>query len=159
MNHLSRLPEARPFIPPYRGGSCISIIAMIALALMLSACSSLIAPYNETSYRYATSLKPEAMRLMKRATEDYADHAAEVDALMLKVEQAYEYVAGLPNNDESAAQWKILKDPNQNLLGGFMKRWKKDGKLGKAFVDLAREDLVGPAFDAIIELESLKIKQ
>ena len=126
---------------------------------MLAACSSLIAPYNETSYRYATALKPEAMRLMGSATEDYADHAVEVDALMLKVEQAYEYVAGLPNNDESAGQWKILKDPDGNLLGGFMRRWKEEGQLSDVFVEFARDDNVGPAFDAIIALEALKIKQ
>lgn len=150
MKHLSVLPAARSFTMR---------VMLLALALMFAACSSLIAPYNETSYRYATSLKPEALTLMGRATEDYASHAAEVDALMLKVDQAYEYVAGLPNNEETARQWAILKNPEGHLLGGFMLRWKDKGKLGAAFVANARQDLVGPAFDAIIALEALKIKQ
>ena len=158
MNRRSTLPEplSSSLLP---GQSWATCIAMLIFAVMLSACSSLIAPYNETSYRYATSLKPEAMRLMKRATEDYSEHAAEAEALMLKVEQAYEYVAGLPKNDESAGQWKLLKNPDGNLLGGFIKRWQEEGKLSKAFVNNVREDLVGPAFDAIIALESLKIKE
>jgi hypothetical protein len=132
---------------------------LLAVSLMFVACSSLIAPYNETSYRYATSLKPEALMLMGRATEEYAGHAAEVDALMLKVDQAYEYAAGIPNNAETARQWAILKDPEGHLLGGFMLRWKDQRKLGAAFIANARDDTVGPAFDAIIALESLKIRQ
>lgn len=150
MKHLSVLPVMRSFA---------RTAVLLSLSLMFVACSSLIAPYNETSYRYATSLKPEALMLMGRATEEYASHAAEVDALMLKVEQAYEYVAGLPNNEETARQWEILKDPDGHLLGGFMSRWKDKGKLGAALVENAREDTVGPAFDAIIALETLKIKQ
>ena len=97
--------------------------------------------------------------LMGRATEDYASHAAEVNALMLKVEQAYEYVAGLPKNEETARQWEILKDPDGHLLGGFMLRWKDKRKLSAAFIKNVKKDTVGPAFDAIIALETLKIKQ
>ena len=132
---------------------------LLVLALTIGACSSLIAPYNETSYRYATSLKPEALILMGRATDDYASHADEVDALMLKVEQAYEYVAGLPKNEDTARQWEILKDPDGSLLGGFMRRWEDKGKLSATLIANARDDNVGPAFDAIIALETLKIKQ
>lgn len=150
MNHLSELPALRSFT---------RTATLLTLSLMFVACSSLIAPYNETSYRYATSLKPEALMLMKRATEEYASHAAEVDALMLKVDQAYEYVAGLPNNEETARQWEILKDPEGHLLGGFMQRWKDKGKLGAVLIENARKDTVGPAFDSIIALETLKIKQ
>jgi hypothetical protein len=150
VNHLSVLPAVRSFT---------RTATLLAVSLMFVACSSLIAPYNEASYRYATSLKPEALMLMGRATEEYAGHATEVDVLMLKVDQAYEYAAGLPNNEDSARQWEILKDPEGHLLGGFMLRWKDKGKLGAAFIENARKDTVGPAFDAIIALETLKIKQ
>jgi len=150
VSHFPILPAVRTFT---------RTIMLLALSLMLVACSSLITPYNETAYRNATSLKPEALMLMGRATEEYASHAAEVDALMLKVEQAYEYVAGLPKNEESARQWEILKDPDGNLLGGFMQRWKDSEILSAAFIKNVKKDTVGPAFDAIIALETLKIKQ
>lgn len=134
-------------------------LVLVTISLLYVACSSLIATYNETSYQYATSLKPEALMLMDKATENYVDHADEVEALMLRVEQAYEFVAGIPKNSESAGQWKILKDPDGNLLGGFMRRWKSNRTLGATFIKDVKEDAVGPAFDSIIMLESLKIKQ
>lgn len=134
-------------------------LVLVTISLLYVACSSLIATYNETSYQYATSLKPEALMLMDKATENYVDHADEVEALMLRVEQAYEFVAGIPKNSESAGQWKILKDPDGNLLGGFMRRWKSNRTLGATFIKDVKEDTVGPAFDSIIMLESLKIKQ
>ena len=111
---------------------------LVLLFLTLAGCNNLIAPYNETAYANATSIKAEA--------------------LMLRVEQAYEYAKGIPKNENSTQQWRILKDPDRNLLGGFMKRWKGDDTLGEAFIKNAREDLVGPAFEEIIRLESGKIQ-
>jgi hypothetical protein len=70
---------------------------------------------------------------------------------------AYEYAKGRPKNTFSARQWEILKDPERNLLGGFLKKWKDEKVLGKTFVDDAIE-LVGDAFDTIIGLESGKVK-
>jgi len=131
---------------------------LLPLFIVLTGCNSLIAPYNETAYQNATSVKAQAMLLITKATEPYADHEAEVDELMLKVEQAYEYAKGIPNNENSTNQWELLKAPDGNLLGGFMNRWKNDGSLGRAFVDNARDDLVGPALDEIIRLESEKIR-
>lgn len=133
-------------------------LAIISITLLFSACAT-IAPYNERSYQYATSLKPEALMLMDKATMPYTDFENDVNALMLKVEQAYEYVAGIPKNSDSAGQWKILKDPEGNLLGGFMRRWKTKQTLSETFIDNVKEDTVGPAFDSIIALEALKIKE
>lgn len=133
------------------------LLALGTLSL-LWACESLIAPYNETAYEHATSLKAEALQLMDKATERFPDHAAEVAALMLRVEQAYEYSKGIPKNEESAGQWRLLKDPDGNLLGGFMRRWRDEGTLGRTFIDNAKKDTVGKAFDAIIALEALKIR-
>ncbi len=133
--------------------------ACVALVLAAAACSPLIAPYNETAYQYATSLKPEALMLMDKATEDYAAHADDAEVLLLKVEQAYEYVAAIPNNEDSAGQWRILKDPEGQLLGGFLRRWEAEGTLDATFIQNAKDDLVAPAFDRIIALEALKIQQ
>lgn len=133
--------------------------APVLLAVLSIACTSLIAPYNETAYENATSLKAEALALMSKATECYSNHEERVEALLVSVEQAYEFVKGIAENGESTRQWEIIKDPEGNMLGGFMKRWKKAGQLGETFVENAKDDLVGPAFDKVIRLEALKIRE
>lgn len=132
-------------------------VTLVAILLISAGCST-ISKYNETSYQYATSLKPEALMLMDKATEEYSQHVSDAEALMLKMEQAYEYVSGIPKNQETSKQWEILKDPDGHLLGGFMQRWNDEGTLNATFIENAKDDLVGPAFDSIIALESLKIK-
>ncbi len=94
---------------------------------------------------------------MGKATEPYAEHEQEAQALQLEVEKAYEFARGRPNNEISTKQWEILMDPGRNLLGGFLKRWKEESTLSAAFIVRAK-DLVGDAFDTIIGLESGKIK-
>ncbi len=141
-----------------RQGYWKSYPILVLLCLTLAGCNNLIAPYNQTAYANATSIKAEALLLMAKATETYSDHQSEVDALMLRVEQAYEYAKGIPKNEDSTRQWEILKNPERNLLGGFMKRWREHGPLGETFIKNAREDLVGPAFEEIIRLESGKIQ-
>lgn len=116
-----------------------------------------ISPYSETAYQNATSLKVDSLALMAKATEPYAQHQAEVEALRLKIDKAYEYAKGLPNNTITTTQWEILKDPNGHLLGGFLERWQKKSTLAPNFIAEAQID-VRNAFDQIIKLESGKIK-
>ena len=94
---------------------------------------------------------------MDKATEPYANHEKEVEQLQTKIEKAYEYVNGQPENELSAKQWEILKNPERNLLGGFLKRWKEKSTLSNAFIKEAK-GLVADAFDTISGLESGKIK-
>ena len=123
---------------------------------VLSGCS-FISPYSQHAYEQATSLKVEALALMGKATEPYVKHEIAVEELMTKIEQAYEYAKGLPKNELSTQQWEILKSPDRNLLGGFLKRWKEKSTLSSVFIREA-QGLVGNAFDTIIGLESGKIK-
>ena len=74
---------------------------LVLLFLTLAGCNNLIAPYNQTAYANATSIKAEALLLMAKAAEPYSDHQSEVDGLMLRVEQAYEYAKGIPKNEDS----------------------------------------------------------
>jgi len=76
---------------------------------------------------------------------------------MMEVEKAYEYAKGRPKNEISAQQWEKLKDPDKNLLGGFIKRWMEKETLKKTFIQGAK-GIVSDAFDTIIGLESGKIK-
>jgi hypothetical protein len=134
------------------------ILLVSTLAAATSACSSLIAAYSQAAYEQATSIKAESLVLMNQATEPYSQHAQGVATLMLNVDKAYEYAKGRPKNEISTAQWAKMKDPNSNLLGGFLKRWKEQGQLKPAFVREAAAQ-IAMAFDQIIELESGKNKE
>ena len=134
----------------------------IFLSIILFSCYTgclLISPYSETAYQQATSLKAEAAALMDKATESYNVHKDEIEEFQTKLDQAYEYAKGRPKNELSTRQWEILRDPDRHLLGGFISRWKNEDKLGKAFINNAKEGLIMQAFDQIIGLESGKIKK
>ncbi len=135
-------------------------VIFIIIAVVCLGCAT-ISPYSETAYQQATSLKVDSLALMAKATEPYAPHQAEVEALRLKIDKAYEYAKGLPNNSITTRQWEILKDPDRHLLGGFLELWRtksttKSTLSATYIADKQRQ--VGAAFDQIIGLESGKIK-
>jgi len=127
------------------------------LAAAVASCGPTISSFSPIAYEQATSLKVDALALMGRATEPYADHRVETESLTVRLAKAYEFAKGRPDNDISTQQWRILIDPERHLLGGFLARWKKESKLSATFVTEAK-GLVSDAFDTIIGLESGKIK-
>ena len=130
-----------------------NFVAVSALAL-LSACS-LIAHYDQVAYEHATSAKVDTLALMDKATGSYDDHQKEIDALIIELNKAYEYDRGRSLNKITVAQWDVLRDPNRNLVGGFLKMWKAKGSLSTTFI--AEKKLqITDAFDQIIALESGK---
>jgi len=131
-------------------------VILIIIGVVGLGCAT-ISPYSETAYQQATSLKVDSLALMAKATEPYAQHQAEVEALRLKIDKAYEYAKGLPNNAIATRQWEILKDPDRHLLGGFWELWRKKSTLSTNYV-ADKQIQVGSAFDQIIGLESGKIK-
>lgn len=131
-------------------------IRLLPLAIGMMACAT-IAPFSQVAYEQATSIKAESLALMNKGVEPYAEHEKDVQDLQLSVDKAYEYAKGRLKNDVSTRQWALLRDPERNLLGGFLKRWKADGKLGAAFVTEEKR-IVSDAFDQIIGLESGKLK-
>jgi hypothetical protein len=133
----------------------LSLFALLFGATI--ACGPLISPFDHTAYEYAISLKVESLALMDKAAEPYVNHEREVKDLMLQVEKAYEYAKGRPKNEITAKQWEILKDPDRNLLGGFMKYWREKSQVSNVFIKEAK-GLVADAFDMISGLESKKLK-
>jgi len=129
---------------------------LLLLVLLLSACTN-IAPFSQVAYEKAVALKVDALALMDKATEPYEAHQTEVAELHHQMEIAYEYAKGRPQNEESTAQWALLMDPTRNLLGGFITRWKAQGRLSRLMIDEAKRQ-IGAAFDTIIQLESGKRK-
>jgi hypothetical protein len=126
----------------------------VLLAHGLLSCAS-ISPFSLTAYEQATSLKVDALALVSRAGEPFRDHREEVAALVERIEKAYEFARGRPNNEITTRQWEILKDPERRSLGGFLKRWERESTLSEPFIREAK-GLVADGFDTIIELESGK---
>lgn len=130
--------------------------AWVVAVGLLAGCST-IAPFSQKAYEQATSLKVEALAVMDKASEPFADHKQTVGVLKLNVEKAYEYAKGRPQNEETTRQWAIIKDASRNSLGGFLKRWEEKNSLLDSFIQEAK-GLVSDGFDSVIELESGKRK-
>lgn len=133
------------------------VAARTLLLIALAACNPLIAPYSEQAYRNATSLKARSLILMAQSDAPFSAHATDAQLLVTDMAAAYEYARGLPNNQVTAEQWQILRDPNGKLLGGFIAKWEAEGTVAP-FVAGETADLVAFAFDRIICLEVNKSK-
>lgn len=128
----------------------------VILFVILTACTS-TAIFNQRAYEQNVSIKVESLVLMDKADQPYPNYINEVEKLKLDIEKAYQYAKGLPNNDETVAQWEIIRDPERNSIIGFLKRWEKEKTLGRTFIENAMK-LISDHFDQVIELESGKRK-
>jgi len=131
-------------------------LVALSACLLLGACT-LIAYYDQAAYEHATDAKVDTLALMSKATGSYDEHQKEVEALVTELDKAYEYDRGRQLNKITVAQWDILRDPNRNLVGGFLKTWKTRGSLSATFV-AEKKRQIGDVFDQIIQLESGKLK-
>ena len=129
---------------------------LLIAALIMVGCST-ISVFNQKGYEQATSLKVDALALMDKAIDPYADHEKEIKILKTELDKAYEYAKGRPQNSETTDQWLIIKSPERNSLGGFMKKWKQEKALMAGIITEAKI-LVSDGFDTVIELESGKRK-
>lgn len=132
--------------------SCLMLLFLLAFA----ACST-ISTYDQMAYLQAVNTKVDALALMSNAVEPFTNHEKQVAEFMIELDKAYEYEVGRPLNKNTIKQWDILRDPNRDLLGGFLREWKEDGKLLPVYVQRKKAQ-IGMAFDQIIQLESGKIK-
>lgn len=133
------------------------ILGLTACLFLLVGCAT-ISQYSHYAYVQAVNLKVESLNMMDKGTEYFADHKQDSKILMLNIEKAYEYEKGRPKNDETAQMWEILKDPEKDLLGGFLKLWQKQEKLSEMYISEKKKQ-VEKAYDEIIGLESGKIKK
>lgn len=128
----------------------------LAVIFTLSSCTPEIALFNETAYQQAVDLKVEAAELIPNATEPFEEYEEAVAEMRRGMAVAYEFAYGRPDNEISTRQWEIMKDPERNMLGGFLARWEDEGTLSRVFVD-EMLTLIEEGFDTIIGLESGKI--
>lgn len=125
------------------------------LAAGLYGCA-LTAPYDQFVYKESTSLKVDALKLMDKAAKPFESQQEAVEKLNDELDKLFEYELHRRKNGIRISMWNLLRDPEKNLLGGFLKRWKEKSTLGEPFIDEAKIQ-IGKAFDQLAELESGKI--
>jgi hypothetical protein len=131
-------------------------LAAFIFAALLAACQSMpVAEYSVQAYKNATDLKVETLALIAKSDEPYSSHRTEIEALTTKINAAYEFSAGLANNQLSTKQWDILRDPQGHLYGGYIRQWQKTGTVSKYFREQATAQIIA-GFDQIICMESNK---
>ena len=131
----------------------LKITAALLLASLLG-CANLVGNFDQNTYQSATALKVESLALMEHATEPSAAFSGAISALQgkLAAQLAYEEGKGKQNR-LSAAQWKLLIDPKEPMLGMFLDQWTVG--YSSAFVK-EKEIQVGLAFDQILRAEGAK---
>jgi hypothetical protein len=147
------MPTKNKLAVNVKGGGSGNLIA-VSFCVVLAGCA-LIARYDPVAYEHATSAKVDTLALMSKATGSYDDHEKKVEALITQLDKAYEYDRGRQLNKLTIAQWDILRDPNRDLVGGFLKMWKAKGGLSSTFI-AEKKKQIADAFDQIIQLESGK---
>lgn len=130
---------------------------LLVFILSCCACGSTISLFDQYSYERTTSIKVDALNLMSKATEDYAQHKTEIDVVDTEINKIVEYELHRPKNQITSKMWVLLNDSTAHLYGGFINRWRTQKKMGAAFIQ-NQKIIVGKAFDQIAELESGKIK-
>ena len=139
--------------------SRLSRWVVVFSALLLAACSTLpVGEYSLEAYKNATTLKAETLAMVAKSTDSYSRHAEEVEVLNVKIAAAYEFAAGTPNNQISAEQWRLLRDPDGDLYGLFLNYWRQRGHLAPAQSEQLGAQ-ISEAYDYIICLEANKQAQ
>jgi hypothetical protein len=143
-------------VPAVSAKKCRSYAIGLYCFFLATACTT-IATFDQVAYDKATGAKAEALALMDKATNSYGAHIKEIEAVSLTIDKAYEYDRGRALNSITVQQWQILRDPNRNLFGGFLRRWREKGSLRPDYIAEKKPD-IAEAFDQITGLEIGKRK-
>ncbi len=136
--------------------SLFTLYKSILVLLFLTNCNT-ISYYDQQSYTNVVSCKVDALFVMSKATESYQSHTQDLDELKKELDKAYTYDINRRLNTVTIKMWDKLRDPNSQLLGGFLKEWSEDDKLLPKYIE-RKKDQIGQAFDTIIQLEAGKRK-
>ncbi|MEM7439394.1 MAG: hypothetical protein AAF393_07335 [Pseudomonadota bacterium] len=133
-----------------------SRLVWLAIVFWVStACTPLISPYSQEAYKTATELKARSLALIAKSSEPYRSNVTAVEDLSIRMNAAYEYAKGRPRNSVSEQQWELMRDPNGNLMGGFLKVWKGQGKTS-SFYREEKISQISEAYDTLICVEISK---
>lgn len=133
-------------------------LSSLLFSVLLSCNAVKTAVYDQYSYQQTISLKVESEVIIENATDNFSNHEAEVNDLVLELKKLVEYEKNKPNNEITYAMLKLMADQDKNLLAGFLKRWENEQQLSQVFTDEAKAQIM-EAFDLIIKYEANKNKQ
>lgn len=130
--------------------------AIIFFTLVLTGCTSIIAGYNLQAYKNATDNKAKSIALIELSDQPYTNHRVLAEKLLVDIDAAYEFAAGIKANTLSAKQWQIMRSKDRNLIGGYVEFWKTtENGVGTFFKNEAKAQ-ISTAYDYIICLEANK---
>ena len=138
------------------------LFGILALALVIAACSPLISAYDGDTFKDTTELKAKTLVLMDRAVEPYDNYKTQVDEVMVMAGSLYDRQKVRRYNKLTVKQWDLLLSDDalpgtKAMLPPFFENWKSDGKLKPFYIKEIKKQIAA-AFDEIIKLESAKIK-
>jgi len=112
--------------------------------------------FSQTAYDTDKALKADSLALVARAKNGtpYTGVAADVEQLMMKIDQAIGTEQGRTKNGPTVAQWKKIK----KQLSSLFDLWKTKGSLSPAFANDASSQVSG-LFDILIKTENDKRTQ
>ncbi len=113
--------------------------------------------FDQLAYDRTVSLKVDSLNLMDKSTQPYINYKDKVTKLTIRIEKAYQYAKGKPNNKIITKQWLIIKNPKRHQIAGYLKLWKEHKIISKSFMTEAKKT-IAEGFDQIIGLESGLIK-
>jgi hypothetical protein len=131
--------------------------AALISVLGLAACGQLIAGYSLEAYKNDTTLKADVAALVAQSSSPYANHASDINALTLKLNEAYEFSKGEAYNRLSTEEWELLlkPEPDGTLYYAFLDAWQRHGTLNTEQINNWKT-LLDRAFDQMICLEANK---
>jgi len=124
--------------------------------LLITSCAT-ISIFDQKAYENVVACKVDTLVLMSKATESYTVYKKELEELNKELDKAYEYDKNRRLNIITVQMWDKLRDPNSQLLGGFLKEWSENDHLLKRYV-AHKQNQIGQGFDIIIQLESNKLR-
>ena len=133
---------------------CFSLLALVSI--YLAGCVNLPG-YDQRAYENATSLKPKTVALIRKSQvqDSYLANTEKAEDLLIQLQAAFEYANGIEHNNEAAKNWADLIGNDDNMVGGWLSVWEKQGQVNPAAANGLVEQL-SEAFDTIICLEANK---
>jgi hypothetical protein len=109
--------------------------------------------FSQNAYDTDKELKDESLALIDKAKDraSYSSVAADVAALMQKIDSAIGVEKGRTKNEPTIAQWQTIRSQLSHLFS----LWKTKGTLSPAFVDESKKQ-VSTLFDTLIATEGDK---
>ena len=112
--------------------------------------------YSADAYQRDSTIEMKALQIVKKTSESYSMHAAEIEALKTDIDNALAEEKKRKMNQATVKMWESVQQDKGNLYDLFQ-LWKTNDKLSPAIADditKKTERLLG----SITELEAHKVK-